>query len=79
MTKRSAINPAVTVNTTTVIDLAARTGFSLEQIETGVTLMRTGRADLIEAVITGRMDIRKALKLARKGDADSRPDRHRSD
>jgi hypothetical protein len=47
-------------------DLVATTGLSPQQVELGTALMRTARADLIEAVIAGRMGIHQALAAARE-------------
>jgi hypothetical protein len=56
MTRRGAPDPA---------DLAERTGLTINQVETGLALMRTGRVDLINKTISGRMTIDQALTAAK--------------
>jgi hypothetical protein len=46
--------------------LAANCGLSLQQVELGLALMRTGRTDLIAEVIAGKMNVERALTTARK-------------
>jgi hypothetical protein len=48
-----------------VIDIAARLGVSQREIESAITLARTGRVDLIVAVSAQRLSLRAALKAAR--------------
>jgi hypothetical protein len=52
---------------TAVITLAERTGLSLDQVEIGIELARSGHADVLDAVITGRMTVSEALAAVRRG------------
>jgi hypothetical protein len=51
--------------------LAEKTGLSLDQIELGLELMKTGRSDLIAEVIAGRMSAAAALIAAKRSLADA--------
>jgi hypothetical protein len=56
MTRRDTADPVV---------LATKTGL-IDQVEAGLALMRTGRTDLLDEVITGRMAVEEALAAARR-------------
>ncbi len=47
--------------------LAEKTGFSFEQVQIGLALMRTGRSDLLAKVIAGEMTAAAALSAASRG------------
>jgi hypothetical protein len=42
-------------------NLVSATGFTIEQVTAGVVIMRSGRADIIAAVINGVMTVEEAL------------------
>lgn len=46
--------------------LAEKTGLGLRQVEIGLALMRTGRADLITKVVKGEMTPAAALSAVRR-------------
>jgi hypothetical protein len=48
-----------------IYDLADRLGADQHDVELAISLMRTGRADLLAAVTNKTMTIRAALKAAR--------------
>jgi hypothetical protein len=51
---------------TAVATLAERTGLTLNQVEIGVELARSGRADVLDMVISGRMPVSEALTSVRR-------------
>jgi hypothetical protein len=57
MTRRDTADPVV---------LATKTGLTIDQVEAGLALMRTGRTNLLDEVITGRMAVEEALAAARR-------------
>jgi hypothetical protein len=54
-------------STDSTATLAETTGLTLDQVKTGLALMRTGRSDLIAKVIAGEMPAVVALATARRG------------
>jgi hypothetical protein len=54
-------------STDSTTTLAETTGLTLDQVKTGLALMRTGRSDLIAKVIAGEMPAVVALATARRG------------
>jgi hypothetical protein len=53
-------------NTADLVILAEKTGLTPDQVKAGIALARTGRVDLLDAVITGRMTVQAALAAARR-------------
>jgi hypothetical protein len=61
-----AVTPTSGDLTTDPVAMAEKTGLTLDQVELGLALMKTGRGDLITEVIAGRMSAAAALTAARR-------------
>ena len=51
---------------TTVITLAERTGLTVEQVEIGIEIAKSGCTDVLNAVIAGRISVLEALAEVRR-------------
>jgi hypothetical protein len=50
-----------------IVERLVGAGIRAEAIAEAINLLRTGRADLIDDVIAGRLEVSRALKIARRG------------
>jgi hypothetical protein len=53
------------VDYTAVITLAERTGLTPNQVEIGIEIAKSGRTDVLAAVIEGRITVSEALAAVR--------------
>jgi hypothetical protein len=60
-----ALSEAMTDQQRQVLTIATHLGADPKEIGLAVALARTGRVDLITAVMAGRIDVRAALRAAR--------------
>jgi hypothetical protein len=49
-----------------IFALAVRMGLSVDQVEIGIELARSGRTDVLDAVIAGRITVSEALAAVRR-------------
>ena len=63
---RQLCTPRASARASAVIDRLIGAGIPWKSVELAVSLVRTGRVDLVQAVIDGKLELSHALAVARR-------------